>query len=148
MRGTNFVVTPERIYIVEGAVCRLLDPASGEILGSIEMPQDDPLNPREWSYIGVYGDVLIGGLGFARYRDRHQLSFEEEDAKLKGNKAGFGSKSLDRAGSLALRWGSIASPASSYGESMPVIVSGIMPSWPVMEKFTASIAILDSWRRN
>ncbi|MCA8982426.1 MAG: PQQ-binding-like beta-propeller repeat protein [Planctomycetaceae bacterium] len=101
-RGTNFVVTPERIYIVEGAVCRLLDPASGEILGSIEMPQDDPLNPREWSYIGVYGDVLIGGLGFARYRDRHQLSFEEEDAKLKGNKAGFGSKSLDRAGSLAL----------------------------------------------
>jgi len=101
-RGTNYVVTPERVYIVEGSVCRLLDPATGELRETIELPQDDPQNPREWSYIGVYGDVLIGGLGFARYRDRLELSFEEEDSKLSGNKAGFGSKSLDRAGSLAL----------------------------------------------
>ncbi len=101
-RGTNFVVTADRIYLVVGAACLVLDPATGETLQTIELPQDDPDNPREWSYIGVYEDVLIGGLGFARYRDRLQLSFEEEDGKLSGNKAGFGSKSLDRAGSLAL----------------------------------------------
>ncbi len=101
-RGTNFVVTPERIYIVEGAVCRVLDPATGDLLQSIELPQEDKTNPQEWSYIGVYDDVLIGGLGFARYRDRLDLSFDEEDGKLSGNKAGFGSKSLDRAGSLSL----------------------------------------------
>lgn len=101
-RGTNYVVTSERIYIVEGSVCRLLDPATGKLLQTIPLPQEDPENPREWSYIGVYENVLIGGLGFARYRDRLNLSFEEEDERVKGNKAGFGSKSFDRAGSLAL----------------------------------------------
>jgi outer membrane protein assembly factor BamB len=102
-RGTNYVVTSDRIYILEGAVCLVLDPATGETLQTIELPQEDPQNPQEWSYIGVYEDVLIGGLGFAKYRDRLNLSFEEEDEKVKGNKAGFGSKSFDRAGSLATR---------------------------------------------
>jgi len=101
-RGTNYVVTEDRVYLVEGSVCRVLDPATGETIQTIELPQDDPENPHEWSYIGVYDDVLIGGLGFARYRDRLELSFDEEDGKLSGSKAGFGSKSLDRAGSLAL----------------------------------------------
>lgn len=101
-RGTNYVVTEDRIYLIEGAACRLLDPATGDVLQTIEMPQEDPQNPREWSYIGVYEDVLIGGLGFAKYRERLNLSFEEEDQKVKGNKAGFGSKSFDRAGSRAL----------------------------------------------
>lgn len=101
-RGTNFVVTADRVYIVEGAVCRVLDPATGETIQTIELTQEDPDDPHEWSYIGVYEDVLIGGLGFARYRDRLEISFDEEDADLKRNRAGFGSKSLDRAGSLAL----------------------------------------------
>jgi len=101
-RGTNFVATADRIYIVEGAVCRVLDPATGESIQDIALPQDDPDHPADWSYIGIYEDILIGGLGFARYRDRLSISFEEEDGKLSGSKAGFGSKSLDRAGSLAL----------------------------------------------
>jgi len=101
-RGTNFVATADRIYIVEGAVCRVLDPATGESIQDIHLPQDDPDHPADWSYIGIYEDVLIGGLGFAQYRERLSISFEEEDGKLSGSKAGFGSKSLDRAGSLAL----------------------------------------------
>lgn len=101
-RGTNYVVTSDRIYVVEGAACLVLDPATGETLQKIELPQDDPQNPREWSYIGIYDDLLIGGVGFANYRDRLDLSFAEEDEKLSKSKAGFGSKSLDRAGSLAL----------------------------------------------
>lgn len=101
-RGTNYVVTEDRIYLIEGAVCRLLDPATGDVLQTIELPQDDLQNPREWSYIGVYEDVLIGGLGFAKYRDRLNLPVEEEDSRFTGNKAGFGAKSFDRAGSLAL----------------------------------------------
>lgn len=101
-RGTNYVVTEDRVYIVEGNLCRVIDPSTGQSMQDIVLPQDEPDNPREWSYIGVYDDVLIGGLGFARYRDRLELSLEEEDANMKGSKAGFGSKSLDRAGSLAL----------------------------------------------
>jgi len=101
-RGTNFVATPEAVYVVEGKVCRILDVADGTLVGTIELPQDDPAAPREWSFIGVHGDLLVGGLGFARYRDRLGLDFSLEDGELKGNKSGFGSRSLDRAGSLAL----------------------------------------------
>lgn len=101
-RGTNYVVTSDRIYILEGAVCRVLDPATGELLQTIELPQTNPQQPQAWSYIGVYENVLVGGLGFAKYRERLGLSFAEEDGKLSSSKAGFGSKSLDRAGSMAL----------------------------------------------
>jgi outer membrane protein assembly factor BamB len=66
------------------------------------MPQEDGRPPEAWSYIGVYENVLVGGRGFAKYRERLGLSFSEEDGKLSGNKAGFGSKALDRAGSMAL----------------------------------------------
>lgn len=101
-RGTNFVVTPEFIYVVVGDHCELLDPGSGNTVRKIELPQADPQVPNEWSYIGVYDDVLIGGVGFAKYRERLELDFQEQDKKLSKNKRGFGSKALDRAGSLAL----------------------------------------------
>ncbi|MFM7056656.1 MAG: PQQ-binding-like beta-propeller repeat protein [Planctomycetota bacterium] len=101
-RGTNYVATPEHVYILEGAVCRVLDPATGHIIRTLELPQQNPQEPQEWSYLGVYQNVLIGGVGFARYRQRLDLSFADEDSKFGGSKAGFGSKSLDRAGSLQL----------------------------------------------
>lgn len=101
-RGTNYVATSEHVYILEGAVCRVLDPASGQLIRTMELPQENPAEPQEWSYLGVYQNVLIGGLGFAKYRQRLDLSFAEEDGKFTGSKAGFGSKSLDRAGSMML----------------------------------------------
>ncbi|MEQ9408894.1 MAG: PQQ-binding-like beta-propeller repeat protein [Fuerstiella sp.] len=100
-RGTNYVVTEDRIYLVAGNVCHLLDPATGQDVGEIRLPADESGNTPEWGYLGVYEDVLIGGLGFANYRERHQLEFES-DKELKSSKAGFGSKSLDRAASRAL----------------------------------------------
>ena len=101
-RGTNYVVTEDRVYIVEKNVCRVLDQATGELLQSIALPQQDAENPKEWGFLGVYEDVLFGGVGFANYRSRHGLSFDDVDSKLRRSKAGFGSKSLDRAGSAAL----------------------------------------------
>lgn len=100
-RGTNYVVAKDRVYILEGATCHVLDPATGETLVDIALPLDESGERREWGYIGVYKDVLIGGLGFAKYVERNSLEFEEDKA-LTGNRAGYGSKSLDRAASLAL----------------------------------------------
>lgn len=100
-RGTNFVVTEDMIYILERNVCLLLDPATGETLGEVRLPAGEDGETPEWGYIGVYEDVLLGGLGFANYRERHGLSFES-DAELKSSRAGFGSKSFDRAASTAL----------------------------------------------
>ncbi len=99
-RGTNYVVTPDRLYILEKSTCHVLEPATGKSLMQIELPQEDPAQPHEWGYIGVYGDVLLGGVGFAQYRARQ--SIEDDAEKLAANKAGFGAKSLDRAASLSL----------------------------------------------
>lgn len=100
-RGTNYVVTADRVYILEGTVCHALDPATGRTLFDITLPQSDPDQPNEWGYIGVYEDVLIGGVGFAKYRSRHNLA-TELDAGLAPKRLGFGGRSLDRAASMAL----------------------------------------------
>ena len=100
-RGTNYVVASDRVYIVEGDTCHVLDPATGETLQDIRLPADSSGDQKEWGYLGVYEDVLIGGLGFANFGTRGGLTFDA-DKGLSKNKAGFGSKSLDRAASIAL----------------------------------------------
>ena len=100
-RGTNYVVASDRVYIVEGDTCHALDPATGETLQDIRLPTDSSGDQKEWGYLGVYQDVLIGGVGFANYRSRGEITFDG-DKGLSKNKAGFGGKSLDRAASMAL----------------------------------------------
>lgn len=100
-RGTNFVVTEERIYLVVGDTCKLIDPQTGNDIGEIRLPPNADGDTSEWGFVGVYKDVLIGGIGFAKYRDRFGLEFEAEK-DLKPAKAGFGAKSLDRAASTGL----------------------------------------------
>ena len=100
-RGTNYIVTNDRVYVVEGSRCHVLDPGSGIILQDIELPPTESGEKRKWGYIGVYGDLLLAGFGYANYRDRNSLSFES-DEQLRSSRAGFGSKSLDHAASLGL----------------------------------------------
>jgi outer membrane protein assembly factor BamB len=99
-RGTNYVVASDRVYVVEGSRCHVLDPATGDLLTDIELPTAD--ERARWGFIGVYKDVLIGGAGFANYRARHGISFSDSDSKLTRNRIGFGSKSVDRSASAAL----------------------------------------------
>lgn len=100
-RGTNYVVTEDRVYIVEGSRCHILDPASGETLQQLDLPMNESGERPEWGYIGVYEDLLLAGYGFASYRARLNLKFSSDD-ELRSNRAGFGSKSLDRAASMGL----------------------------------------------
>ncbi|TWT84112.1 Serine/threonine-protein kinase AfsK [Planctomycetes bacterium CA13] len=100
-RGTNYVVTEDRVYLVEDNVCHALDPKTGKALADFHLPTSESGEKEQWGYLGVYKDVLIGGLGFAMYRGRNNLAFDS-DKKLSATKAGFGSKSYDRAASVAL----------------------------------------------
>lgn len=100
-RGTNYVVTEDCVYLIEGGHCLILDAITGKDLGKIELPPTPSGEQPEWGYIGVYKDVLLGGVGFANYRDRNGLEFAS-DALLSASKVGFGSKSFDRAASRAL----------------------------------------------
>ena len=102
-RGTNFVATEDRIYLVEADVCHVLDPATGESYPDIKLPGNngDSNFTEHWGYVGVYKDVLIGGIGFADYQRRKNFVIES-DKNLKASRAGFGGKSFDRAASVKL----------------------------------------------
>ncbi len=100
-RGTNYVVTEDRVYLIEGSVCHALDPATGETIRDFVLPATETGESPNWGYIGIYENVLIGGVGFAMYRQRNELTFPS-DKDLRSSKAGFGSKSLDRAASAGL----------------------------------------------
>lgn len=100
-RGTNFVVADDRVYLLEGDSCHVLDPVDGSTLLKIRMPEDASGQPREWGYIGVYQNLLLGGHGYANYRERHDLTIAS-DQQLKKNRAGFGSRSLDKSASQGL----------------------------------------------
>src|SRR5690606_18781145 len=73
-RGTNYVVTEDRVYLVEGPNCHVLDPATGKTVQMLSIDEDGSGTTHEWGYIGVYDDLLIGGRGFAHYRDRYGVT--------------------------------------------------------------------------
>ncbi len=101
-RGTNYVATEDEIYIVVGSDCQVLDAATGELIRVISLPGDAQANDRKWGFIGIYKDILLGGDGFAEYRKKYEISFNETDSKLSGNAAGYGSKSYDVSASAGL----------------------------------------------
>lgn len=100
-RGTNYVVTPDAVYLAVGSECLVLDPLSGKSVRTISLPNASG-EKRRWGYIGVYENVLLAGNGFANYTSRRKLDFEESDSKLKKNAKGFGSKSIDLSASDGL----------------------------------------------
>ena len=79
-RGANFVVAPDKIYVVvEDGRCLVLHPASGDSLGTIRLPGAGTDAPPAWGYLGVYKDYLIAGAGAIRYTD--YLDLEEVTQK-------------------------------------------------------------------
>jgi outer membrane protein assembly factor BamB len=60
--GTNYISTPEGIYVAYKNACWKLDPATGEKLAEFKLPVErgsDEAPP--WGYINVFADYLIGG---------------------------------------------------------------------------------------
>jgi outer membrane protein assembly factor BamB len=60
--GSNFVSTPEGIYVLHGAVCLRLDPATGHLLGGFHLPAPPEAHgPLSWDYLTAWEDYLVGG---------------------------------------------------------------------------------------
>ncbi len=71
IRGTNYVATPEAVYLINKNECLLLDPATGETLKTFTLPRNEPnAPPPEWTYIGVYQDFLIAGSSFVKFTEQ------------------------------------------------------------------------------
>lgn len=60
--GTNYIATPDGIYVVHEQRCVKLDPASGKQLAEFLSPAvtKNAAAPR-WGYVNISGDYLIGG---------------------------------------------------------------------------------------
>lgn len=73
IRGTNYIATSDRVYVLQGSRCNVLDAATGKNLDVFSLPPLDPEAERPqsppWGYIGVYGDKLIAGYGFVTFSD-------------------------------------------------------------------------------
>lgn len=66
-RGTNFVVMPDRIYVLQGAECHVLDVQTGQTRQVFRLPDQEGKPPQEWGYIGICDDCLIAGADFVPY---------------------------------------------------------------------------------
>jgi outer membrane protein assembly factor BamB len=105
-RGTNFVATADGVYIVVGDKCEILDVDTGDTLREIRLPAELPQENRQWGFIGIYEDVLLGGAGFANYAQRHSLAPSTDEKKDSGDDEedakAFGPRTFDTAASAAL----------------------------------------------
>ncbi|MEN6643296.1 MAG: PQQ-binding-like beta-propeller repeat protein [Armatimonadia bacterium] len=61
--GTNFVATPEAIYVVYQNRCLKLDPVTGVRKGEIVLPSEaaDSDKLTGWGFIAVQGDTIVAG---------------------------------------------------------------------------------------
>jgi outer membrane protein assembly factor BamB len=60
--GSNYVSTPDGIYVAWGALCVRLDPATGRQIAAFRMPAfKDEKDPPVWDWVTADGDMLIGG---------------------------------------------------------------------------------------
>jgi outer membrane protein assembly factor BamB len=64
VRGTNFVATPDCVYILQEGQCHVLDVKTGRTEKVFSLPDRNGRPQREWGYIGVCDDCLIAGSGF------------------------------------------------------------------------------------
>ena len=85
--GSNFVITTDRVYLVIGAACLVLDPVTGNTLQEWRLPPLGDVKEPNWGYIGVYDDLLIAG--GAPY---HIAAGKEGVAVADNNRYGAGSR--------------------------------------------------------
>jgi outer membrane protein assembly factor BamB len=71
--ATEFVVVDDAIYLGDGSSCRVFDPATGDEVNRIELPED---LARPWSNLRVSDDYLVGNSG------PHVLCVQRRTGKL------------------------------------------------------------------
>ncbi|MCY1719646.1 PQQ-binding-like beta-propeller repeat protein [Prolixibacteraceae bacterium Z1-6] len=78
-RGTNYIVTNEFVYLIEGNNCNVLDINSGETVKVFSSGTDETI---ELGYIGVYNDLLILGNNFAEFEGMENDSMRIKNPKF------------------------------------------------------------------
>ena len=58
--GTNFLATPEAVYVAYGDRCLVLGPATGHTHREFVLPHGDQGTVLHWGYLSAWEDLLIG----------------------------------------------------------------------------------------
>ena len=72
--GTNFAATPDRVYIVAGNHCCVLDAVTGAQIGTYALPALGGEDRPNWGYIAVDGNLLLAG-AVPVHSDKKELTF-------------------------------------------------------------------------
>lgn len=75
-RGTNFVVSSDYVYVVQGYSCHIIDIETGDLIKTVRIPKH---SRDQWGYIGVSGENLIAGAEFVKYGAIVQKSLKTEE---------------------------------------------------------------------
>ena len=78
-RGTNFVATPDWIYVIQGDSCHALDVETGATVKILSVLRQEDGAAREWGYIGVDQNNLIVGLDFVPFSTSTALQLTEKE---------------------------------------------------------------------
>jgi len=57
--GSNIVSLEDRIYLVNGSICHVIDTNTGKTLDQFQLPSAEGRNAPNWGYISVAGDLLV-----------------------------------------------------------------------------------------
>jgi len=81
-RGANFVVTADRIYMIQEDGCHVLDPETGLTQQVFSLPDPNGQGQARWAYMGVCDDTLIAGASFVSYSSRLKPKKGKPDPSL------------------------------------------------------------------
>ena len=77
-RGTNFVVSHDFVYVLQGAECLVLDIQSGKMIKLFKLPALADNEQPEWGYIGLSENYLIAVSEFAEFSKLAPFSEDEQ----------------------------------------------------------------------
>ncbi|MBK7628063.1 MAG: PQQ-binding-like beta-propeller repeat protein [Bacteroidales bacterium] len=78
-RGTNFIATKEYVYVIEGAVCHLIDIKTGALVKDFTTGD---AGTQKLGYIGVYNDYLILGNNFTDFPEIRDPDEKTADKRM------------------------------------------------------------------
>ena len=72
-RGTNYIVTKDKIYLIVKDQCLILETATGRTITTFSIT-DSQNNKANFSYIGVYKDLLVAGADFVSFSKKYNIT--------------------------------------------------------------------------
>lgn len=81
----NLALVRDGLYVVTHGLCTRLDPATGEVVRTYDLPPVEGDKPHRWGYVACTGDTLFGSVAKPLRQDYNVLwdTFASEDGQWK-----------------------------------------------------------------